>query len=73
HANNIPGSRHEKEGFRGLWRKVKSPEQPDEGVPFDTDDAMFNPPVPSLHEPPLTAKHSEDPRRPSVCQLVFDT
>lgn len=34
-------------GFRGLWRKVKPPGKPDEGVPFDTDDAMFNPPVPT--------------------------
>lgn len=31
-------------GFRGLWRRVKPPGKPDEGVPFDTDDAMFNPP-----------------------------
>ncbi|KAJ7585006.1 kinase-like domain-containing protein [Mycena floridula] len=34
-------------GFRTLWRKVKPPGKPDEGVPFDTDDAMFNPPVPT--------------------------
>ncbi|KAK0200973.1 hypothetical protein DFS33DRAFT_1092493 [Desarmillaria ectypa] len=32
-------------GFRVLWRKVKHPEKPDEGIPFDTDDAMFSPPV----------------------------
>ncbi|PBK71749.1 hypothetical protein ARMSODRAFT_954590 [Armillaria solidipes] len=32
-------------GFRALWRKVKPPEKPDEGIPFDTDDAMFSPPV----------------------------
>ncbi|KAJ4481063.1 hypothetical protein J3R30DRAFT_2398111 [Lentinula aciculospora] len=31
-------------GFRGLWKKVKPADKPDEGVPFDTDDAMFNPP-----------------------------
>lgn len=24
------GGRHEKEGFRHLWRKVKAPDQPDE-------------------------------------------
>ncbi|KAJ7585007.1 hypothetical protein C8J56DRAFT_1166214 [Mycena floridula] len=34
-------------GFRGLWRNVKPPGKPDEGVPFDTSDAMFNPPIPS--------------------------
>lgn len=48
-------------GFRGLWRKVKPRDKPEEvrwlstwrlfphcyvqGMPFDTDDAMFNPPV----------------------------
>ncbi|KAH9016799.1 hypothetical protein EDB84DRAFT_1523346 [Lactarius hengduanensis] len=32
--------------FRLLWRKVKPPGKPDEGVPFDPDDAMFNPPSP---------------------------
>ncbi|KAL0570080.1 hypothetical protein V5O48_011874 [Marasmius crinis-equi] len=32
-------------GFRGLWKKVKPHDKPDEGIPFDTDDAMFNPPV----------------------------
>ncbi|KAL0578824.1 Rho guanine nucleotide exchange factor, partial [Marasmius crinis-equi] len=32
-------------GFRGLWKKVKPRDKPDEGIPFDTDDAMFNPPV----------------------------
>ncbi|KAI0277856.1 hypothetical protein BGY98DRAFT_977023 [Russula aff. rugulosa BPL654] len=33
-------------GFRLLWRKVKPAGKPDEGVPFDYDDAMFNPPSP---------------------------
>ncbi|KAL0061695.1 hypothetical protein AAF712_011503 [Marasmius tenuissimus] len=32
-------------GFRGLWKKVKPHDKPDEGMPFDTDDAMFNPPT----------------------------
>ncbi|KAJ3783790.1 hypothetical protein GGU10DRAFT_359924 [Lentinula aff. detonsa] len=32
-------------GFRGLWKKVKPADKPDEGVPFDPDDAMFNPPA----------------------------
>lgn len=70
-SNDDVGSRHDKEGFRGLWRKVKVPEQPDDGIPFDTDDAMFNPPVPNFHEPPLTAKLSDVPRRPSVCCSCF--
>ncbi|KAL0061686.1 hypothetical protein AAF712_011494 [Marasmius tenuissimus] len=32
-------------GFRGLWKKVKPHDRPEEGMPFDTDDAMFNPPT----------------------------
>ncbi|KAJ7619451.1 hypothetical protein FB45DRAFT_839940 [Roridomyces roridus] len=34
--------------FRGLWRRVKPRDKPEEGVPFDTDDAMFNPPLNAL-------------------------
>ena len=32
--------------FRLLWKKVKSPRRPDEGVPFDPDDVTFNLPSP---------------------------
>ncbi|KAJ7619425.1 hypothetical protein FB45DRAFT_158446 [Roridomyces roridus] len=38
-------------GFRGLWRRVKPRDKPEEGVPFDTDDAMFNPPLNALRHP----------------------
>ncbi|KAF6750828.1 hypothetical protein DFP72DRAFT_909441 [Ephemerocybe angulata] len=31
------------DGFAALWRRVRPPGKPDEGVPFDTEDAMFNP------------------------------
>lgn len=41
----------EKEGFRGLWCRLKPADKPDGGVPFDTDDAMFSPPVTSLRRP----------------------
>ncbi|GLB44656.1 putative VHS domain containing protein [Lyophyllum shimeji] len=34
-------------GFRGLWKRVKPHDKPDEGMPLDNDDAMFNPPVSS--------------------------
>ena len=37
-----------------------------QGIPFDTEDAMFNPPVPNFHEPPLGARPLDAPRRPSV-------
>uniref|UniRef100_A0A8H8CFZ1 VHS domain-containing protein n=1 Tax=Psilocybe cubensis TaxID=181762 RepID=A0A8H8CFZ1_PSICU len=42
-SGNKKGS--DREGFKGLWRRVKPFDKPDEGVPFDTDDAMFNPPT----------------------------
>ncbi|KAJ7490139.1 hypothetical protein B0H11DRAFT_2400740, partial [Mycena galericulata] len=32
-------------GFRGLWRRVKPEGKPEEGIPFDTDDPMFDPPL----------------------------
>ncbi|KAI6158656.1 hypothetical protein EDD17DRAFT_1620975 [Pisolithus thermaeus] len=41
----------DKEGFRGLWCRLKPADKPDCGVPFDTDDAMFSPPVTSLRRP----------------------
>ncbi|KAH6911881.1 hypothetical protein BKA70DRAFT_1559439 [Coprinopsis sp. MPI-PUGE-AT-0042] len=34
----------EKDGFRGLWLRVKPADKPDEGIPFDSEDAMFSPP-----------------------------
>ncbi|KAJ7145894.1 kinase-like domain-containing protein [Mycena epipterygia] len=36
-------------GFRGLWRRVKPRDKPEEGMPFDTEDPMFNPP-PVAHD-----------------------
>ncbi|KAF8621475.1 hypothetical protein AX15_007767 [Amanita polypyramis BW_CC] len=31
--------------IRSLWRKIKPTEKPEEGVPFDVDDSMINPPT----------------------------
>ncbi|KAJ7715139.1 hypothetical protein B0H16DRAFT_1616986, partial [Mycena metata] len=51
------GSSEKKDaGFRGLWRRVRPRDKPEEGMPFDTEDAMFNPPAlvggraPSLYD-----------------------
>ncbi|KAK7695193.1 hypothetical protein QCA50_002383 [Cerrena zonata] len=49
-----PG-RLEKDPFRQLWRRVKNHEQPDEGIPFDANDAMFNPPLTPVPPPDLTS------------------
>ncbi|KAK7027599.1 hypothetical protein R3P38DRAFT_2526314, partial [Favolaschia claudopus] len=32
-------------GYRELWRRVKPRNKPEEGMPFDYKDAMFNPPL----------------------------
>ncbi|KAF8515729.1 hypothetical protein BU17DRAFT_93374 [Hysterangium stoloniferum] len=44
-----------KEGYRVLWRKVKPPNKPDEGIPFNVDEVMLNPspvvPTPPVHSP----------------------
>ncbi|TFK17459.1 hypothetical protein FA15DRAFT_676054 [Coprinopsis marcescibilis] len=34
----------DKDGFRGVWLRVKPADKPDEGIPFDSEDAIFNPP-----------------------------
>lgn len=53
------------EAFRTCWRKVKPTDKPDEGVPFDTGDAMFYPPTPR-YPPPLNAQAAaEQPHTPS--------
>ncbi|KAG9311025.1 hypothetical protein JVU11DRAFT_8922 [Chiua virens] len=41
----------DKDGFRALWCRLKPVDKPETGVPFDTDDAMFSPPVVSLPRP----------------------
>ncbi|EPS98820.1 hypothetical protein FOMPIDRAFT_1037243 [Fomitopsis schrenkii] len=41
---SAPGSKEA--AFRSLWKKVKPADQPDDGVPIDASDAMFNPPTP---------------------------
>jgi hypothetical protein len=69
--------RSDKDGFRGLWRRLKPADKPDEvnyflssllslltillqGVPFDIDDAMFNPPMPRP-----TSEYSLEPQYPN--------
>ncbi|KAJ7279137.1 hypothetical protein C8J57DRAFT_1059594, partial [Mycena rebaudengoi] len=37
--------------FRRLWRRVRPPNKPEIGIPFATDDAIFNPPL-------FTGRHS---------------
>ncbi|KAF4568144.1 phosphatidylinositol-3,5-bisphosphate 5-phosphatase [Pleurotus pulmonarius] len=65
--------KNDKEGFRGLWRRVKPADKPDEGVPLDTRDSIFTPPVQptrlSYHQDvpipsPYPEVHTETPRAP---------
>lgn len=44
-AAHLSVSKNDREGFRSIWKRVKPPGKPDDGIPFDPDDAMFNPPV----------------------------
>ncbi|KII83855.1 hypothetical protein PLICRDRAFT_47049 [Plicaturopsis crispa FD-325 SS-3] len=45
-ASTSPKSKDTKESFKSLWKRVKPVGLPDEGIPFDTEDSMFNPPMP---------------------------
>ncbi|KAI8972553.1 hypothetical protein BD414DRAFT_517884 [Trametes punicea] len=57
-------------GFKQLWRKVKPVDKPEEGVPFDTEDAMFYPPTPrhsagpNTLQPPILDARPQPPSRP---------
>ncbi|KAK7055193.1 hypothetical protein R3P38DRAFT_2845741 [Favolaschia claudopus] len=57
-------------GFRGLWRRVKPRDKPEEGMPFDTEDAMFNPPLlavaASTVSPPPIVYHDATPIVPDT-------
>ncbi|KAF8961590.1 hypothetical protein BDZ97DRAFT_1190000 [Flammula alnicola] len=56
--------RHDREGFKGLWKRVKPFDKPEEGVPFDTDDAMFHPPTSSRlsgYEVPIVSYQEPSP------------
>jgi hypothetical protein len=35
----------DRDSFRALWTRLKPVDKPDVGIPFDTDDAMFSPPI----------------------------
>lgn len=35
----------DRDGFRVLWTRLKPADKPDVGIPFDTEDAMFSPPI----------------------------
>ncbi|KAG1875808.1 hypothetical protein F4604DRAFT_1762121 [Suillus subluteus] len=48
----------DRDGFRGLWMRLKPADKPDVGVPFDTEDAMFSPPIVPTR-PPLEKRPSK--------------
>lgn len=50
----------DKDGFRALWCRLKPADKPDAGIPFDTQDAMFSPPITS-HQRPLSQYSLETP------------
>ncbi|KAF8175150.1 hypothetical protein BJ912DRAFT_37738 [Pholiota molesta] len=67
--------RHERDGFKGLWKRVKPYDKPDEGMPFDNDDAMFNPPASagvrsSGYEVPIVSYQEPSPVAPDVAAIT---
>ena len=50
-GSQLAGKEKDKDGFRVLWCRLKPADKPEAGIPFDTDDAMFSPPVVSLPRP----------------------
>jgi hypothetical protein len=53
----------DRDGFRSLWMRLKPADKPDVGIPFDTEDAMFSPPIVPTR-PPI----EERPSRKSLHQ-----
>ena len=45
------GKEKDKDGFRALWCRLKPADKPETGIPFDTEDAMFSPPVAPIRRP----------------------
>ncbi|KAH9996151.1 hypothetical protein BJV74DRAFT_828545, partial [Russula compacta] len=63
------GTSHKNESsFRLLWKKVKPAGKPDEGAPFDPDDAMFNPPSPRRSTAVNLAPNYPPPVHPQLLQ-----
>ncbi len=54
-----------KEGFQSTWRRVRPPNKPEEGIPFDMEDPMFDgvpaqrPESPHVHQPNSVGQESE--------------
>jgi len=64
-----------KEGFQSTWQRVRPPDKPEEGVPFDTQDPMFDPKIlghrermlrsSAPHMTPVNMPHSPYVHRPN--------
>ncbi|KAM6493422.1 hypothetical protein JOM56_011556 [Amanita muscaria] len=50
--------------FRNLWRRVKPADKPEEGIPFELDDEMINPPTANLRRSQIETNAS--PVTPSI-------
>ena len=70
-----------KEGFQSTWRRVRPPTKPEDGIPFDKDDAMFDPtqgnrsrtltsPVPQMAY--VNTHHSPQVPRPNTVRQDSD-
>src|SRR5258706_10282561 len=54
-----------KEGFQSTWKRVRPPNKPEEGIPFDMEDSMFDgmpalrPDTRLVHRPNSVGQESE--------------
>ena len=53
-----------KEGFQSTWKRVRPPNTPEEGIPFNMDDPMFDGmparrPDSDVHQPTSVGQESE--------------
>jgi hypothetical protein len=59
-----------KEGFQSTWRRVRPPNKPEDGIPFDMDDSMFDPTqgnrLRGLTSPVQQAAYVNAPQSPPV-------
>jgi len=59
-----------KEGFQSTWKRVRPPNKPEDGIPFDMNDPMFNPTQGhrprTLTSPMLQVTYVNTPNSPQV-------
>ncbi|KIM82175.1 hypothetical protein PILCRDRAFT_470719 [Piloderma croceum F 1598] len=63
-GNDIHDARTATGGFCELWCRLKSPDDPEEGIPFDMDDEILNPSTPRATSPDSEDLDNDDQPSP---------